>query len=566
MRIERGAVPILADLAVRTALIAPGTGVVEVEAVLRDFPGAPGVLTVVDGVVCLIDRPYFDSVLSGRLGYGRALLHRRPLGAVVRGPALVLPASTTWDDAARAALARPADTKGIPVVVDYGDGYFGIAPVGPLVEYLSNRYEAMALRDELTGLGNRRMLIERSAALLADRARGLAVMVIDLNRFKEINDTLGHARGDDLLRHVAAALRTACAPGEAFRLGGDEFVVLAEDHRMPTGAQLEAGARRLLQAIRGPFPIAGIPITVEASLGVAHSASAPRELNALLAGADSAMYRAKHDRTQVEVWDPQGLPAPAADLSLQAELRTAIALGQLVLHYQPLVDARTRQVRSVEALVRWAHPRRGLLSPSEFVPQAELSDVIHLLTERVLADAIDQAARWRRGGWPIPVAVNLAAPVLTSDHIVTTIERLLIRAGLPAAALIVEVTESAVMTRPEQSARRLRAIRAMGVRIAMDDFGTGYTSLALLSRLPLDEIKLDRTFVMRVHHQQERVIVEAVARMANGLGLTLVAEGVEDEETARTLTAFGVDLLQGFHFGRPLPAGPLLEEPTLTSA
>ncbi len=328
--------------------------------------------------------------------------------------------------------------------------------------------------------------------------------------------------------------------------------------QMPLNDQLERTGAYLLESISGPFEIAGVPITVEAAVGVAHTGLPGMDsLDALMVAADTAMYAAKRDRTRVEVWSPAIASTASADLGLQTELRGAIADGQLVVHYQPLVDARTREIVSLEALVRWEHPRRGLLPPGAFVPQAESSDIIHLLTERVLADAVAQAARWHHGGWTVPVAVNLAAPVLTSDRIVHTIRRLLADSGLPPYALIVEITESAVMTRPEQSAARLQAIRDLGVRIAMDDFGTGYTSLALLSRLPLDELKLDRTFVMRVHEPHERVIVEAVTRMAGQLGLTSVAEGVEDEQTALTLAGIGVDLLQGYHFSRPVPAGEL---------
>jgi EAL domain-containing protein (putative c-di-GMP-specific phosphodiesterase class I) len=211
----------------------------------------------------------------------------------------------------------------------------------------------------------------------------------------------------------------------------------------------------------------------------------------------------------------------------------------------------------VEALVRWQHPRHGLLPPAAFIPDAERSDVIIALTDRVLTDAIAQAASWHRCGRHIAVAVNLPAPALAQDRIVDLIAGLLAEHGLPAESLIVEITESAVMTRPEHSAELLRQLRSLGVRVAMDDFGTGNTSLALLTRLPLDELKLDRAFVHRIHHASERTIVEAVARMAKGLRLTLVAEGVEDESTAAILTAAGFDVLQGYYFGRPVPPDTL---------
>ncbi|KUL27417.1 putative bifunctional diguanylate cyclase/phosphodiesterase [Actinoplanes awajinensis] len=549
--------PILADLAVPVPLTAPDTSMGEVESVLRGHPELLGVVTAANDQLYLVDRGFLDMVLAGRLGYGRALLHRRPLRSLLRQPALVLPAGTGWGDAARAAMERPDPLKAIPLVVMFDDGTVGVAPVGPLVEHLSLRYQAMALTDDLTGLGNRRSLLERPAP--CHRA---AALVIDLNRFKEINDSLGHAGGDELLRSVSVALAAACAPAQAFRLGGDEFVVFTPDlttwpgvePSAPAAAPLAEAGHRLLRAIEGPYEVAGVPITVEASMGIAVTDGRPRpDVDDLVARADAAMYAAKRDRTQVEHWHA-ALSAGHADLGMDTHLRTAIGNRELILHYQPLVDAHTRETVSVEALVRWSHPQRGLLPPGAFLPQAERSDVIHLLTEAVLGDAVRQAATWHRAGCAVPVAVNLAAPVLASDRIVATIVALLAETGLPAGSLIVEVTESAVMTRPAESADRLRSLREIGVRVAIDDFGTGNTSLGLLTQLPVDELKLDRSFVARIHHPQDRVIVESVARMANGLGLTLVAEGVEDEHTADTLTALGFDLLQGYHFGRPEPA------------
>ncbi|GIF00264.1 hypothetical protein Ari01nite_77280 [Paractinoplanes rishiriensis] len=507
------------------------------EALLRDDPDCLGVITMDGDVVHLLDRDRLDAVLAGD--------RDRLLSDVLDGPAMVLPATMAWDDAARAALARPAGRKSAPAVVEHPDGNLGVAPIGPLVEHLSESYAALAFQDGLTGLGNRRMLGEVLAAF--DPARPVGLMLVDLDRFKEINEALGHGGGDQVLRHTGAVLAGLCA--QAFRLGGDEFVVLIEE----AVDDLEAVARRLLESLREPVLVDGVHIHVEASLGVT---SGPAS-EALLAQADAAMFAAKRDRTVVERWRPELRTANPIDLSLQAELRSAIADGQLVLHYQPLVDPAGR-VCSVEALVRWQHPERGLLPPGAFLPQAERSAVIADLTDRVLDEAIRQAARWRAAGWLLPVAVNLAAPVLAHDRFITVIRALLDQHGVPGNALIVEITESAVMTKPERSARWLDAIRELGVRIAMDDFGTGYTSLALLTQLPLDELKIDRAFTNRIHHPQERVIVEAVARMANGLGLTLVAEGVEDQHTADILCGLGFDLLQGYHFSRPVPAGDLM--------
>ena len=551
--------PALGDLATPVTVIGAETGVGEIEQLLRSGPETLGLVAVADGTMYVLDRPYLESVLAGRLGYGRALLHRRPARAILRGPALVLPAATAWDDAARAVLERPNAAKADPVVVAFDDGRIGIAPVGPLVEHLSRRYETLAQQDILTGLGNRRRLTEVAGALLGGDDRPVALMLIDLDRFQEINDELGHVRGDELLRQVARAL-AAASESAVFRLGDDEFVLLLDDLADDGDEYLEKLGRRLLHDIQGPFTVAGVPITVEASLGIARTRPGHRDLGDLLAGADTAMYAAKRHRTSVELWRPELAAETSHDLRLQAELRAAVDRGELVLHYQPLVDARTGTVVSVEALVRWDHPRHGLLTPAAFMPQAERSEIITALTDRILGDAAGQAAAWRRAGWRIPVAVNLPAPVLAQDRIVTVIAGLLAEHDLPGEALKVEITESAVMTRPERSADRLRAVRDLGVRVAMDDFGTGYTSLALLTQLPLDELKLDRSFVHRVHHERDRAIVEAVARMARGLRLTLVAEGVEDQRTADILRETGFDVLQGYHFGRPVPPGRLADD------
>ena len=543
-------VPELGDVAARVTVLPADLPVGELEALIRADPDSLGAVADDGGEFFVLDRTYLETVFAGRLGYGRAVLHRRPLRTILREPAVVLPAGTPWDEAARLVLDRPNRAKGSPVVVELAGGGYGLAPVGPLVEYLSRRYAALALEDALTGLGNRRRLAEAAAER---RDRHFALMLIDLARFKEINDSLGPGPGDELLRRVAASLAAAYGGDSAFRLGGNEFVVLIDD----PADDLAAAGRRAQEAIQGPFPIAGVPITVEASVGIARTAAGRRELGDLLAGADVAIDAAKRHRTGVEVWRPELAAGHGTDLRLQAELREGIDQGQLVLHYQPLVDARTGAVRSLEALVRWRHPRRGLLTPAAFLPAAERSDVIVALTERVLTDAVGQAARWHRAGRPIPVAVNLAAPVLARDHLVAFVAGLLAQHRLPPAQLILEVTESAVMAQPQRCAARLGELRDLGVRVAMDDFGTGYTSLALLTRLPLDELKLDRTFVDRIDEPPERAIVEAVARMAQGLRLTLVAEGVEDRRTAEILAGLGFDLLQGYHFGRPVPADRL---------
>jgi EAL domain-containing protein (putative c-di-GMP-specific phosphodiesterase class I) len=243
--------------------------------------------------------------------------------------------------------------------------------------------------------------------------------------------------------------------------------------------------------------------------------------------------------------------------ALYDELRAGIERGEIVLHYQPLVDATTGRLHGVEALARWQHPARGLLGPPAFIPYAEQTDLIFTLTEHVLRQALAQAARWARAGEPVPVSVNISARSLTRDDLVPTIAGLLAEFRIPGVLLTIEVTESAVMTHPAAAAERLTALRALGVRVSIDDFGTGYTSLALLTQLPIDELKVDRTFIgTMTESPTHAAIVQTVAELATRLALTVVGEGVEDESTAGALRALGFDLLQGYHFGRPRPADP----------
>jgi len=428
---------------------------------------------------------------------------------------------------------------------------------------LAARSNRLASHDQLTGLGNRSALRAAVERRLADPQRPVALLLLGLDRFKDINDALGHDAGDAMLCHVAQALhRAADGRGAAFRLGGDEFAVLLDDLAPPpqladlSRAQwLTRIARGVLNEVRGPFTIDDVLVGVEGSVGVAYAPEQGADLPVLLRRADTAMYTAKRQRTAVEVWQ-QDLELPRRDdLHLLTELRAAISAGELRLHFQPLVDAATRRIHGAEALVRWQHPQRGLLPPGAFVAQAERSDVIFAMTEWVLDAAIRQAVRWWQAGRRIPVSVNVSAACLAQDELVPTIAALLRTHAVPADLLTVEVTESAVMTAPGLAAARLTALRELGVRVSIDDFGTGYTSLALLTQLPIDELKLDRTFVSRLSDSPAHTaIVYAVAELARRLGVTLVGEGVEDESTATTLRELRFDVLQGYHFARPLPA------------
>jgi diguanylate cyclase (GGDEF)-like protein len=419
-------------------------------------------------------------------------------------------------------------------------------------------------RDQLTGLLDRAGFLSHGQRSVAGGAHTAALIMVNIDRFRDINAGYGQDSGDELLRRVGRALHDLTT-GRAFaaRLGRDQFAILTVDPaswwrlgQEVTDSSLIAIAEQVRKAVRGPFrlPGIGLDIEVEASVGVAYEQAPHAAVPVLMHRADAAMYQAKTDRTGVELWTAQLDTVHRDDLQLLAELRHAIPDGQLRLHYQPIIDAGNGSIHGVEALVRWQHPQHGLVQPSGFLPQAERSDVILPLTDWVLDTAIEQIGAWMRQGRRLPVSVNVSAASLAQPTLPTTVERLLDTHDVPGELLTVEVTESAVMTRPDRAAARLTALRERGVRVSIDDFGTGYTSLLLLTQLPIDELKLDRAFVSRLNHSASHgAIVQAVAAMARGLGVTTVAEGVEDEATAESLRGLGFSQLQGFHFARPAP-------------
>lgn len=481
-------------------------------------------------------------------------------GELTVAATLELPADTDIDVAAEAALERPAADREEPVLVCWPDGRYGIAPIVDLLTAMAGRFARLSRTDPLTGLPNR-TTVQAEGQRRLDAGELVAVVHLGLDRFQDANDVLGHHGADTLLNRVAAALGAARGAGNlAARLDGDQFVVLLSG--LPPGQTPQSVGRRLAAGIRGPHPVDGLPISVEASIGISHADH--HDITVLMRRAAAAMRRAKHERTGVVEWTPTLDTNQRVDLRQLTELRTGLRTGHLRLHYQPLHDARTRRIHGAEALVRWQHPQRGLLPPGVFLPDAERSDVILELTDWVLAEALHQAAVWRAAGHHIPVSVNLPPAYLAQDRAVGTILTLLDLQQLPATSLTVEITETAVLTRQEQVAAQLAELRARGVRVAIDDFGTGYTSLGLLPQLPIDELKIDRSFVIRMHDSvAHATIIDSVIAIARSLGMTVVAEGVEDEPTATDLTTAGVDLLQGFGLNRPQPPEAL---PTLLSA
>ncbi len=418
----------------------------------------------------------------------------------------------------------------------------------------------LALTDELTGLGNRRAFYERVAARTSGVGPGTtgALLLLDLDRFKEVNDSLGHHAGDDLLCLVGKRLEE-CLHGSddiLARLGGDEFAIFLMDSD-PAGA--ERVAERVHAALAPPFSVDAVTVRVDASVGIALFPAHGHEVSFLLRHADIAMYQAKETRTGHCLYSSAGdMSGGEERLRTLEELRDAVFTGGLVVFYQPKVDSRTLKVRGVEALVRWQHPQRGLLMPDSFLLLAEQSGLMRGLTTAVLEQSLDQVKQWRREGRDLAVAVNLSASSLVDVELPGRIADLLFERGLPASSLELEITEDFLMGDRERAREILTELRALGIRVAVDDFGTGYSSLAYLRELPIDQLKLDRSFVQPMSgDQRAAAIVRSTIDLAHSLGMTLVAEGVEDEATAGQLALSGCDESQGFYFSKALPAGEL---------
>ena len=413
----------------------------------------------------------------------------------------------------------------------------------------------LAFHDDLTGLPNRALFQDRTKqALLASRRSGLqvAVIFIDLNRFKDVNDTLGHHYGDLLLVQVAQRFTdTLRAQDSVARLGGDEFAVLLSD---TSREQAAAAAMRLTAALQEPFNVKDILLDVEASVGIA-IAGPDGDVETVLRHADVAMYEAKTEHVPFAVYELTRDDNTVVRLALLGDLRRAITRGELVLHYQPKVSASTGALRSAEALVRWQHPTRGLLTPDAFIPIAENTAVIHPLTEDVLRQALLQVRTWLERGWRIPVAVNISARSLHDVEFPAQVRRQLDDVGVPGALLSLELTESAIMTDPGRALSVLQALHAMGIGLSIDDFGTGYSSMSYLKKLPVSELKIDRSFVMGLTTEaNDVVLVQSAVDLGHNLGLHVVAEGVEDAATQEMLTSMRCDELQGYFISRPVPA------------
>jgi diguanylate cyclase (GGDEF)-like protein len=413
-----------------------------------------------------------------------------------------------------------------------------------------------ALHDALTGLPNRTLLRDRTEQAIRQADRELvpaALLLLDLERFKEVNDTLGHHYGDQLLVQVGERLQAALRNVDTVaRLGGDEFAVLLPRIETPEGAV--AVANKLQAALQEPFELEGLSLDVEASIGLALYPEHGTDPDELLQRADIAMYVAKATHAGFVLFDPTLDQHSPRRLALLGELRRAIEHQQLVLHYQPKVDAHTGQVLGVEALVRWQHPERGLIPPNDFIPLAERTGLIGPLTRYVLDTALHQCHRWRQAGHELAIAVNVSARSLLDLDFPDQVAGLLANWQLPAKLLVVEITESTIMADPTHALEILGRLNIMGVQIAIDDFGTGYSSMAHLKALPVHELKVDRSFVSHMaSNNRDAVIVRCTVDLGRNLGLRVVAEGVGDQRTLQQLNAAGCNAIQGYYISRPIP-------------
>jgi len=412
--------------------------------------------------------------------------------------------------------------------------------------------------DALTGLPNRAHFRQRIArTVAAGPERGFAVVIMDLDRFKEIIDLMGHDAGDALLvevaRRVEGALRTS---DMVARLGGDEFGLLLA---APAGdAGLETVLELVRDAIEAPIMFRDVPLAISGSMGVAAYPEHGDDPDTLLRHADIAMYAAKRSDLPFAVYDETDNRSDPARLKLIAELRRGLRRGELVLHYQPMARLASGVVDSVEALVRWNHPERGLVFPDAFIPLAQETGLIRPLTRYVLEEAVRQCREWRAAGLELAVSVNVSARNLLDADFPEQVERLLSEAGLPPALLELEITETTMLSDGPRTKSALDRLSALGIRISVDDFGTGYSSLAYLRRLPISEIKIDRSFVMNMDGcEDDAVIVRSTIDLGRNLGLSVVAEGVESEGIWTELRRLGCTSAQGYYLTRPVPADEL---------
>jgi diguanylate cyclase len=426
------------------------------------------------------------------------------------------------------------------------------------LEAANRQLRHLATHDALTGLPNRVLLDDRLAQAMAHANRDgqpFALLVVDLDRFKLINDSLGHRAGDVVLDEISRRLSSVVRDIDTVaRTGGDEFIVVVSPSGGPDDAL--AIARRAKDALRTPMRVSGVELHVTCSIGIAYYPTNANSADSLIARADAAMYCAKQrGRNNMQCF-AEGMDAVTVGrVNLESDLHAAIEARQFELYYQPKAETASGDVYSAEALIRWRHPQRGLVQPEEFIPLAEECGLINEIGAWVLREACRQCAEWRRNGLPdLRVAVNVAATQFRRGDLLDVIQGALESVGLDPRYLEIELTESAVMTNPEESAAILEQLSRMGVLVSVDDFGTGYSSINYLRRFPIDKLKIDRSFVRELGCETDASIVQAIISLAHSLRLKVVAEGVETPDQLQFLRSLGCDQYQGFHFSPPLPA------------
>jgi diguanylate cyclase (GGDEF)-like protein len=440
----------------------------------------------------------------------------------------------------------------------------GIALVA--LSYLSNALltsrrraddlQRIARTDSLTGLANRAQLhqaIDERVRAATAEGEQVALLLMDLDRFKEINDTLGHQCGDEVLRELGPRLVEAMGPDAMVaRLGGDEFGILLPAGR-DSDDELESAAGRITRALAAPFALDELSLSIGASVGAARFPQDGGDANALLRCADVAMYTAKDAQADYKLYEPEQNRHSLLRLSVLSDFRHALSDDELVVHYQPIMGLSDRSIRGAEALVRWQHPERGLLMPGDFVSTVEQTDLVGPLSRRVLERSLAACADWRRQGRDISISVNLSARNLLDRSLARDMARMLDAEHLPPDALALEITERMIMADPERAIANILQMSSLGMRLSVDDFGTGYFSLANLRRLPIDDLKIDSSFVVpMLHNESDLIIVRSTINLGYDLGLRITAEGVEDGRTLERLALLGCDLAQGFHIGAPM--------------
>jgi diguanylate cyclase len=421
--------------------------------------------------------------------------------------------------------------------------------------------EHAALHDALTGLPNRVLFADRLEHAIAAARRDPApfsILMIDLDRFKEINDTLGHTVGDQVLCEIGPRLMGVLRPGDSLaRLGGDEFALLLPSAGIEEAKEVTA---RVLATMREPFALREMTVSVDASVGIVTYPTHGEDAETLVQRADIAMYLAKGHGRGEALYDPAEDPYDPERLLLIGDLRDALDNDELELHYQPKFATGDLRLVGVEALVRWQHPTRGELQPGDFIPLAEHTGLIRPLTLFVLREAAQQWRAWHAEGLDVTIAVNLSVANLLNIQLVDDVKRILAEEQLPPKHLVLEITESSVMTDPQRTIAMLERLAAMDIRLSIDDYGTGHSSLAYLRRLPVHELKIDRSFVQHLGvDDQDLEIVRSTIALGHSLGLRVVAEGVEDSRALALLQDDDCDIVQGFHLGRPVPPDALLD-------